>query len=143
MYGVFFFKQKTAYEMRISDWSSDVCSSDLKQRSRRGRVGAIAAAENLAGINLFVGLAEAYSAAARRRSGRGATRSGMQSVKGSSPCIGAAALPVAVVLVAGSGAAAAHPHVWIDARLAVIFDGQRSEEETSELQPLMRISSAV
>src|SRR3546814_6498962 len=25
----FFFKQKTAYEMRISDWSSDVCSSDL------------------------------------------------------------------------------------------------------------------
>src|SRR3546814_10912301 len=27
---VFFFKQKTAYEMRISDWSSDVCSSDLK-----------------------------------------------------------------------------------------------------------------
>src|SRR3546814_5014069 len=27
----FFFKQKTAYEMRISDWSSDVCSSDLEQ----------------------------------------------------------------------------------------------------------------
>src|SRR3546814_2902095 len=29
---VFFFKQKTAYEMRISDWSSDVCSSDLSTR---------------------------------------------------------------------------------------------------------------
>src|SRR3546814_2825103 len=29
---VFFFKQKTAYEMRISDWSSDVCSSDLSFR---------------------------------------------------------------------------------------------------------------
>src|SRR3546814_2205092 len=29
---VFFFKQKTAYEMRISDWSSDVCSSDLAER---------------------------------------------------------------------------------------------------------------
>src|SRR3546814_2885135 len=28
----FFFKQKTAYEMRISDWSSDVCSSDLRVR---------------------------------------------------------------------------------------------------------------
>src|SRR3546814_3918558 len=28
----FFFKQKTAYEMRISDWSSDVCSSDLRDR---------------------------------------------------------------------------------------------------------------
>src|SRR3546814_4067104 len=27
---VFFFKQKTAYEVRISDWSSDVCSSDLR-----------------------------------------------------------------------------------------------------------------
>src|SRR3546814_3115674 len=29
LFVVFFFKQKTAYEMRISDWSSDVCSSDL------------------------------------------------------------------------------------------------------------------
>src|SRR3546814_4400689 len=29
---MFFFKQKTAYEMRISDWSSDVCSSYLKHR---------------------------------------------------------------------------------------------------------------
>src|SRR3546814_3072904 len=28
----FFFKQKTAYEMRISDWSSDVCSSDLDRQ---------------------------------------------------------------------------------------------------------------
>src|SRR3546814_11033650 len=27
---IFFFKQKTAYELRISDWSSDVCSSDLR-----------------------------------------------------------------------------------------------------------------
>src|SRR3546814_3822562 len=41
----FFFKQKTAYEMRISDWSSDVCSSDLRlaqsqkedKRSDKGR----------------------------------------------------------------------------------------------------------
>src|SRR3546814_14415751 len=32
---VFFFKQKTAYEMRISDWSSDVCSSDLLDPGRR------------------------------------------------------------------------------------------------------------
>src|SRR3546814_2112858 len=31
----FFFKQKTAYEMRISDWSSDVCSSDLLRRTHR------------------------------------------------------------------------------------------------------------
>src|SRR3546814_7814851 len=31
---MFFFKQKTAYEMRISDWSSDVCSSDLSAFQR-------------------------------------------------------------------------------------------------------------
>src|SRR3546814_2860007 len=37
----FFFKQKTAYEMRISDWSSDVCSSDLGAgRDRSGVAGA-------------------------------------------------------------------------------------------------------
>src|SRR3546814_5969067 len=35
----FYFKQKTAYEMRISDWSSDVCSSDLIQRAREKRHG--------------------------------------------------------------------------------------------------------
>src|SRR3546814_20701741 len=36
----FFFKQKTAYEMRISDWSSDVCSSDLRElRGKAGGVG--------------------------------------------------------------------------------------------------------
>src|SRR3546814_1171241 len=47
---IFFFKQKTAYEMRISDWSSDVCSSDLvaqpvdcppsHARNTRNRTGA-------------------------------------------------------------------------------------------------------
>src|SRR3546814_5511834 len=31
IHGIFFFKQKTAYELRISDWSSDVCSSDLQR----------------------------------------------------------------------------------------------------------------
>src|SRR3546814_2272625 len=31
LFRCFFFKQKTAYEMRISDWSSDVCSSDLRE----------------------------------------------------------------------------------------------------------------
>src|SRR3546814_3773053 len=35
----FFFKQKTAYEMRISDWSSDVCSSDLFMMSPRPNTG--------------------------------------------------------------------------------------------------------
>src|SRR3546814_10638087 len=35
----FFFKQKTAYEMRISDWSSDVCSSDLRVLADGERIG--------------------------------------------------------------------------------------------------------
>src|SRR3546814_9149302 len=34
----FVFKQKTAYEMRISDWSSDVCSSDLDRGTHRIRI---------------------------------------------------------------------------------------------------------
>src|SRR3546814_2210518 len=36
---VFFFKQKTAYEMRISDWSSDVCSSDLAAQEFAAAIG--------------------------------------------------------------------------------------------------------
>src|SRR3546814_10762508 len=47
---VFCFKQKTAYEMRISDWSSDVCSSDLLQPTHQGRRAASGAR---AGLRLF------------------------------------------------------------------------------------------
>src|SRR3546814_13906695 len=39
----FFFKQKTAYEMRISDWSSDVCSSDLSRMKALAKLQPIAA----------------------------------------------------------------------------------------------------
>src|SRR3546814_16666043 len=39
----FFFKQKTAYDMRISDWSSDVCSSDLQMAVHRLAVIVLAA----------------------------------------------------------------------------------------------------
>src|SRR3546814_19914420 len=45
---VFFFKQKTAYELRISDWSSDVCSSDLPQVVTIGRVRSTPAASKTA-----------------------------------------------------------------------------------------------
>src|SRR3546814_6670246 len=38
----FFFKQKTAYELRISDWSSDVCSSDLRPQQKLRRSDAFA-----------------------------------------------------------------------------------------------------
>src|SRR3546814_1892868 len=44
LYCFCFFKQKTAYEMRISDWSSDVCSSDLgRGAGTTGRSGAVVA----------------------------------------------------------------------------------------------------
>src|SRR3546814_4534705 len=47
----FFFKQKTAYEMRISDWSSDVCSSDLSntnlQQEERKISQTVAASKNV------------------------------------------------------------------------------------------------
>src|SRR3546814_5226844 len=44
----FFFKQKTAYEMRISDWSSDVCSSDLvAEEAQRPGTQILAAGEIL------------------------------------------------------------------------------------------------
>src|SRR3546814_8372128 len=50
VYLLFCFKQKTAYEMRISDWSSDVCSSDLNGRHCDGRTPPIAA--SLPGQNI-------------------------------------------------------------------------------------------
>src|SRR3546814_10318288 len=45
----FFFKQKTAYEMRISDWSSDVCSSDLIARQFSDDIWVSAPAEEQSG----------------------------------------------------------------------------------------------
>src|SRR3546814_8376313 len=57
---IFFFKQKTAYEMRISDWSSDVCSSDLADPAVRGSrerfvpLGRIGRPEDMAAIVSFL-----------------------------------------------------------------------------------------
>src|SRR3546814_8276332 len=56
----FFFKQKTAYEMRISDWSSDVCSSDLAEADEAGPLFA------------FQGEADPHAADRDRRRRRGA-----------------------------------------------------------------------
>src|SRR3546814_6605505 len=66
----FFFKQKTAYEMRISDWSSDVCSSDLV-------ASAMAAHANGLGIcrqYVFSTIARRNGGACARRSGFGYSR---------------------------------------------------------------------
>src|SRR3546814_4640961 len=106
---VFFFKQKTAYELRISDWSSDVCSSDLPTAS----------------------LDPAHQHATLRTARRAAERG-----------IGVLAILHDLNLAA----------MYAD-RLAVLSHGRlaaegapaavRSEEHTSELQSLMRISYAV
>src|SRR3546814_1913781 len=52
----FFFKQKTAYEMRISDWSSDVCSSDLSREATPKEKGSKSAvSRNMLHFRLAVG----------------------------------------------------------------------------------------
>src|SRR3546814_1597618 len=104
----FFFKQKTAYEMRISDWSSDVCSSDLDA----GEQGHEDACE-------------------RDRAGH--RRAGIGPVAGDRPCGG---------VDDGERHACSRrddPGRWPPDRLG----DARSEEHTSELQSLMRISYAV
>src|SRR3546814_4828396 len=97
MFFVFFFKQKTAYEVRISDWSSDVCSSDLQ--------------------GLRAGLP---------------VRGDVDPV-----CPGRQARQI-VTATGRAGAAAGQPGGQVGGG-----DGGRSEEHTSELQSLMRISYAV
>src|SRR3546814_5193810 len=54
----FFFKQKTAYEMRISDWSSDVCSSDLLAPGVHAEAQLV---RGLVGLPLRVGVPERRS----------------------------------------------------------------------------------
>src|SRR5216117_4182315 len=65
---IFFFKQKTAYEIRKGDWSSDVCSSDLLPGQGPVRVG-IPVADLTAGIFLAQGILGALIE--RERSGKG------------------------------------------------------------------------
>src|SRR3546814_7532841 len=110
----FFFKQKTAYEMRISDWSSDVCSSDLAQPDHGGkRCGDIA---ELVGAQRE----DRGNRLVEQAAGGGANLCGLseQSRRG----------------VSRSGR---------DGAIAVRGRQPRSEEHTSELQSLMRISYAV
>src|SRR3546814_15314249 len=58
---IFFFKQKTAYEWRISDWSSDMCSSDLNAavasspKGRRGVIGTVISFPKLPAISIRLG----------------------------------------------------------------------------------------
>src|SRR3546814_15927457 len=62
--GIFFFTQKTAYERRISDWRSDVCSSDLAvepgqhEEGRAVNATAQGQVQLVVGMNVFAGLKE-------------------------------------------------------------------------------------
>src|SRR3546814_10708090 len=103
-----FFKQKTAYELRISDWSSDVCSSDLL-----GFAVVI--------VTIF---AHSFSASWWAR------RLGIDKGK-----------ELGVLLIGANGWTNAFGSALKQYGLAVTV--ARSEEHTSELQSLMRISYAV
>src|SRR3546814_7264026 len=115
----FFFKQKTAYEMRISDWSSDVCSSDLSalSTSASGQGSPYFSSKSFSRLPALtpMRIEHPFAFAARTTS---PTRS-------DDPI-----LPGLMRRHAAPASAASR------ARL-------RSEEHTSELQSLMRISYAV
>src|SRR3546814_13875227 len=70
----FFFKQKTAYEMRISDWSSDVCSSDLhgsgRHRISPGRCGQSSAGAQRTAPDPQLGLGQPVDRSEERRVGK-------------------------------------------------------------------------
>src|SRR3546814_2914046 len=115
----FFFKQKTAYEMRISDWSSDVCSSDLE-------------------------VVDACLAMIDRQLEGGTPLS----IEELMQIVPAPDFPTGAMILGQGGARNAYTtgrgsimmratHAIEDGR------GDRSEEHTSELQSLMRISYAV
>src|SRR3546814_5311948 len=115
LYLFFFFKQKTAYEMRISDWSSDVCSSDLFiQLCDKDRTPLLFL-QNITGF--MVG---------RDYERGGITKDG------------------AKMIMAVSGASVPKFTVNANASYgAGTYGMARSEEHTSELQSLMRSSYAV
>src|SRR3546814_16889635 len=62
----FLFKQKTAYEMRISDWSSDVCSSDLSTRRSGSSCGGIGSAVQCSSATLWNAMPETSVATGTR-----------------------------------------------------------------------------
>src|SRR3546814_2342611 len=130
----FFFKQKTAYDMRISDWSSDVCSSDLRGCRARSR-----AAQHLLRVGADADLGERNIGGARRAQDEG--RGQMRDV-GTLRLQAFERQAVADIGAAGGqrhrhgGDALARGHRDLGAR-------GRSEEHTSELQSLMRNQYAV
>src|SRR3546814_9836509 len=146
LYCVFFLKHKSAYEMRISDWSSDVCSSDLQRTGARERAkkkgdgdpspsSRSAAADGRPG-----GHPPALFSGARRRLLQGIDRHVSAAAALGLEGNGALGLGEEGVVLAEADVAA---RVELGAALAHQDVAGRSEEHTSELQSLMRISYAV
>src|SRR3546814_1463517 len=67
---IFFFKQKTAYELRISDWSSDVCSSDLSRPRLSPHLWIAVGRRRLQSIGVVIGADEMVRGRLGRRIGR-------------------------------------------------------------------------
>src|SRR3546814_4416819 len=136
----FFFKQKTAYEMRISDWSSDVCSSDLPQDLDRGqqRRERNHALFRIAGKEAGAHYGRAGALRESGDSGRVDSRAQQREVglREGNDVGGQRHLPEAG---RHRHAGTAIDHMMAGQDAAVL----RSEEHTSELQSLMRISYAV
>src|SRR3546814_1304794 len=126
----FFFKQKTAYEMRISYWSSDVCSSDLKQHLLGWDYWMLTYDYDL----FVIGAGSGGVRAARVSAAYGARVAVAEEHRVGGTCVIRGCVPKKL-LVYGS-------HFAEDLQDARRF-GWRSEEHTSELQSLMRISYAV
>src|SRR3546814_7702454 len=85
----FFFKQKTAYEMRISDWSSDVCSSDLRAGVGPGPVDVFRRREDVSvPVGHVVGVCEGTRRDHRRKESSG-THHGLRSEerRGGKECV--------------------------------------------------------
>src|SRR3546814_4377505 len=134
----FFFKQKTAYEMRISDWSSDVCSSDLKTVALETATFGITANCISPGY-VWTPLVENQIPDTMKA--RNMTREQVmndvllagQPTKQFVTVEQVAAMAVFLCRNEASNITGAN----------ISVDGGRSEEHTSELQSLMRISYAV
>src|SRR3546814_7741178 len=125
---VFFIKQKTAYEMRISDWSSDVCSSDLCKKNY----------STLAIEFCLCGQARLPRWPIRSPQRR-AMATGRTSITG--PALAMRRCKRTLLAVVGD--AVRLVDLADDVPVRLVVDRDRSEEHTSELQSLMRISYAV
>src|SRR3546814_10831586 len=135
--GFFFFKKKTAYEMRISDWSSDVCSSDLALQlyAVLPKPWASAAFTALRAASSDALTPEMRATMSRAASAATVSISAMAASVAALMRASAAAIRIAMY----ASAAASRASEALDASAFVLA---RSEEHTSELQSLMRISYA-